>query len=277
VRAIHTPFDAFERTSDAIARGNRKVFEEIGLQFARCLETCPADAAPDSVEFQNFLEGLVPGEPPDGQDLLRKAFARYQQQRLETDPVVRAQLVCLANLEIGLHEQKRLQPEIREALEAPVTTAHDLGERLLAALLPGSVRWRSAAKRPIIALLDRIGRRFLRFAHHVTRLVITERLMVLALPDRVVLRLSSHLDAEFPEALRKAGNPDLEEFLGRFEPLPPAVDDCGAADWSDLRQRMHYAAHLFRAFHARADLLGAPFTPEQERLIRSGVIPDGEL
>ena len=32
---LHTPFDAFERASDAVARGNLKVFEEIGLEFAR--------------------------------------------------------------------------------------------------------------------------------------------------------------------------------------------------------------------------------------------------
>ena len=35
--ALHTPFDAFERASDAVARGNLKVFAEIGLEFARCL------------------------------------------------------------------------------------------------------------------------------------------------------------------------------------------------------------------------------------------------
>ncbi len=34
---LHTPFDAFERASDAVARGNLKVFEEIGLEFARYL------------------------------------------------------------------------------------------------------------------------------------------------------------------------------------------------------------------------------------------------
>ena len=34
---LHTPFDAFERASAAVARGNLKVFEEIGLEFARYL------------------------------------------------------------------------------------------------------------------------------------------------------------------------------------------------------------------------------------------------
>ena len=41
---LHTPFDAFERASDAVARGNLKVFEEIGLEFARYLHECPPDA-----------------------------------------------------------------------------------------------------------------------------------------------------------------------------------------------------------------------------------------
>ena len=57
---LHTPFDAVELASDAVARGNRKVFEEIGYEFARWL----ADPEPD------FLDGLRPGDPPDGQRLL---------------------------------------------------------------------------------------------------------------------------------------------------------------------------------------------------------------
>jgi hypothetical protein len=38
--------------------------------------------------------------------------------------------------------------------------------------------------------------------------------------------------------------PDLVELLARYEPVPPALDDCGARDWSDLHQRMHYISHL---------------------------------
>ena len=78
---LHTPFDAFELASDAVARGNRKVFAEIGLQFARYLHACDADLRPDSAAFTAFLDGLAPGEPPEGQRYLRQAFARYQQQR----------------------------------------------------------------------------------------------------------------------------------------------------------------------------------------------------
>ena len=57
---LHTPLDAFELASAAVARGNRKVFEEIGLEFARYLEQCDREVAPDAPEFQRFLAGLSP-------------------------------------------------------------------------------------------------------------------------------------------------------------------------------------------------------------------------
>jgi hypothetical protein len=57
-RGAHTPFDAFELASDAVARGNRKVFAEIGLQFARYLHDCDAELQPDSMPFAAFLDGL---------------------------------------------------------------------------------------------------------------------------------------------------------------------------------------------------------------------------
>ena len=124
--ALHTPFDAFERASDAVARGNLKVFEEIGLEFARYLHECRPGAS-DPAALQRFLDRLEAGEPPDGQRYLRQAFAHYERRRLESDPQARAQLAVLANLEIGFHEQTRLQPEIREALDA--ASRHEGGSR----------------------------------------------------------------------------------------------------------------------------------------------------
>ena len=69
----------------------------------------------------------------------------------------------------------------------------------------------------------------------------------------------------------------LEALLARYEPVPPAVDDCGARDWSALDQRMHFIAHLFRGYHARAELAEPPFTPAQVERMRAGVVPDGDL
>jgi hypothetical protein len=275
-KELHTPFDAVERTSDAVARGNKKVFDEIGLEFARYLAECPAEAAPDSPELRGFLEALRPGDPPDGQRFLRQAFSRYQRQPFETEPRARAELGVLANLEIGLHEQTRLQPELLEALDAPVVTHVDLGQRLLVTLFPSAAGWPTGARRPAAALAGRVGDRLQRAGSEIAREVVTDSFLVLSLPGRV-LALGRHLDAPWPETLREPADPDLVELLARFEPVPPAPDDCGARDWSDLRQRMHYIVHLFRAFHAEPSLGTAPFTPEQVRAFARGVVPEGEL
>jgi hypothetical protein len=100
--------------------------------------------------------------------------------------------------------------------------------------------------------------------------------MVLRLPTRV-LALGMHLADEYPEALREPADLELTELLGLFEPVPPARDDCGARDWSDLPQRMHYIVHLFRVFHLSEDLSRPPFTPAQVESFSRGVVPDGEI
>src|SRR3954468_5923227 len=105
VAELHTPLDALERASAAVSRGNRKVFEEIGLEFARYLHECPADAPVSAPEVQAFLDSLREGEPPDGQDYLRRAFQRYQRVAAEAGAKERAELLLTANLEIGFHEQ----------------------------------------------------------------------------------------------------------------------------------------------------------------------------
>jgi hypothetical protein len=274
--ALHTPFDAFERASDAVARGNLKVFEEIGLEFARYLHECPADTPADSPQVERFLDRLRPGDPPEGQRYLRQAFARYERLRLEQDPKERAQLAVLANLEIGFHEQTRLQPEIREALDAPYATQEDLGQRALEAVFPSSARWWSVARRPAAAAVGVVAAGAQWSASRVAREVITESFMVMSLPGRV-LALGTHLTDAYPESLVNPADPELAELLARFEPVAPATDDCGARDWSDLQQRMHYIVHLFCAFHLSEQLSRPPFTPEQVASFSRGVVPDGDV
>ena len=268
---LHTPFDAFERASDAVARGNTKVFEEIGFEFARYL-----DEVTDTATLQRFLDGLRPGEPPDGQRYLRQAFDRYEERRREDDPKTRAELAVLANLEIGLHEQTRLQPEIREALDAAYATHEDLGRRALVALFPSAPRWWPVIRGPAATVVGVVAKGAQRAATRLAREVISESFMVLSLPGRV-LALGTHLPDEYPEVLRQPAFADLTELVDRFEPVAPARDDCGARDWSDFNQRMHYIVHLFCAFHLRDELSRPPFTPEQLASITRNAVPDGEL
>jgi hypothetical protein len=251
---LHTPFDAFERASDAVARGNLKVFEEIGVQFARYLHE----------------------KPIEGDPLLRQAFAHYARLEAEANPKGRAELALLANLEIGLHEQTRLQPEILEALDAATATQEDLGRRALAALLPSAARSWAAVRAPAAAAIGVPARAIQRAANKLAREAITDSFMALALPGRV-LALGTHLADPYPDALVESTDPELNALLARFEPVPPAADDCGARDWSDLHQRMHYIVHLFRAFQLNEQLGQAPFTPEQVAAFTGGVVPQGDL
>jgi hypothetical protein len=247
---LHTPFDAFERASDAVARGNLKVFEEIGLEFARYLH----------------------GQSPEGERLLTRAFAHYELMQRERDSKRRAELALLANLEIGLHEQTRLQPQILEALDAAFATQEDLGWRTLQALFPSAPRWWRVLEAPASALTGLSARAVQRSSSRLAREVITDSLMVLALPGRV-LALGQNLTDAYPDELVEPTDPELKELLARFEPVPPAPDDCGARDWSNPHQRMHYIVHLFRVFHSNEKLTEPPFTPAEVASFSRGVIP----
>jgi hypothetical protein len=273
---IHTPFDAFERASAKVAEGNLKVFEEIGREFARFMATVPIDATVESPEFVAFAAGLRPGPPPDGQDMLKEAFGHYQHQRIETDKPARAAWILLANLKIGLHEQTRLQPQIAAAVDAPIDTAEDLGDRVIRLLIPGSRNWPRVLRSPAAGIVGWIARRVRREAVAVTRDVVTESMMVISLPN-VVLALGRNLDAPLPALLSGPPPSFLERLISEFDPCPPGGIACAAKDWCDLKQRMHYIVHLFRAYADESSLFSRPFTTEQVARFRAGHVPGGQL
>ncbi|HZY43345.1 MAG TPA: hypothetical protein VFF70_01225, partial [Anaerolineae bacterium] len=127
---------AIDRASKAVARGNQKVFEEIGREFARFIDICLRDATFDADHVDHFCEGLRPGGPPDGHRYLRQAFTHYYQSFFESDAKARAELLLLANIEIGFHEQTRLQPEIAAALDAAVVDPKEFKRQLIQAIFP---------------------------------------------------------------------------------------------------------------------------------------------
>jgi len=143
VRAVHGPLDPFERTSDAVARGNRKVFEEIGREFARFLAGPANDPARDDAALQGFVASMRDGIPRRA-GIAAQGLRSYYRALFEPDPSRRAALLYVANLEVGWHEQTRLQPEIQEALDAPAVEVRELGMRLLAVVRPASVGWSQA-------------------------------------------------------------------------------------------------------------------------------------
>ena len=270
---------AFQRSSDAVARGNRKVFEEIGYEFARFMALF-GDGRPDAARLAAFCGDLRAGEPSDGQHWLRQAFTHYHQALGEQDVQARAELLLLANLAIGYHEQTRLQPEIGAALDAPIYDPAELRRRLLAELFPDpTARMRLSLLRllgsagPLFRARDRLAEEFQRLG----RLVITEQLMTLRLPRGQVLRLGQDLKANFPQPLQHVTHPALRDLLSRVDPTPDSLSDTGAQDWGRLPDRMHFIADLFRAYHLDGALFDPPFTPDQMAAIKVGQLPTGRL
>jgi hypothetical protein len=281
IREAVSPTRALARAGDAVARGNLKVFEEVGREFARFLALLGTAEPVAPAAVDRFCDGLRPGDPPDGQAALRAAFAGYHRALATPGAKARAEGLLLANLRIGLHEQTRLQPEILEALNAPAVDPRELRERLIEGLLADApwaawVRIHLARGRGRLGLLDEACRRLADALRSAVREAVTEKLTTLALPDET-LRLGRDVPGAFPELLRAVADPDLVALLATIDPTPDAPRGSGAEDWARLPERMHFIAELFRTRHDVASLLGPPFSPEQTAAIKAGRRPDGRL
>ncbi len=255
---------ALERASQAVGRGNLKVFAEIGKEFARFYRQCLNDPAPDAEHIAGFCEGLTPGDPPDGQAYLRRAFTHYYRALFEPDAELCAQWVLLANLEVGFHEQTRLQPEIAESLEAGFDNAARLSGRGLRVLLP-SLGWRRISSfflrrflgRP--SLSDQALSAMGETARKLARRELTEHMMRLNLPGET-LELGKDLRGSYPPALQTIHLPELEDLLRKLDPTPGSPRASGAFDWADLSERLHFILELFRGYQEDRRLLEPPFT-----------------
>ena len=281
VRKALNPDAPFEASADAVARGNRKVFEEIGREFARFLALPGAEGTIAQADFEAFRDSLRPGDPPDGQGYLKQAFTAYVAALAEQDAAGRAQLTLFANLAIGWHEQTRLQPEIAEALDAPFAQPVALKRgllrellrhrriglllRLLVELVPG----RGTQVRRELERLDARVR-------EVANEAITEMLMTLSIPGQV-LDLGRDVPGAFPANLRTITNSELSGLLERLDPTPDTTRGSGARDWANLDQRIHYIADLFRVYQETEAMMTPPFTPEQVAVIEAGGRPAGRL
>jgi len=250
---------ALDRASIAVGRGNRKVYAEIAREFARFLATFGDDQKHDTAKLADFVAALKPGDPPDGQRYLSQAFFRYYQAFFETDPKIKAELILLANIEIGFHEQTRLQPEIAEALEASVSDPMRFKDNLIQALFPrqGWINWIGAFLRRLTGQptpLDRAINHLAALARQRIRVLLTDHLMELGLP-KSRLKLGDDLKAAFPPMLQTLTYPELVALLSLVDPTPDSAKESGAVDWANFHDRLHFIVDLFRCSQEDEDLL----------------------
>jgi len=242
----------FERSSQAVSRGNIKVYAEIGAAMARFLAAVEY-GAPES-EFDALMDGLRPGPPPDGQDFLRRAFPAYRRAIALPPGPERSQWVLYANLCVGCHEQARLQPEIEDAVRGAVVDVAEVKARLADILLPqlgeiarflNALAVRAKLMTAIDVLLIEVRR--------LEREVLTESMLVLELPGET-LRLGDDLRGGIGERLRQIDNPDTRALLTDVDLTPDSLHGSGTKDWTVLAQRMHFIADLFRSRQDRPRL-----------------------
>ncbi len=268
---------SLDEVSSEIATGNLIVFDEIGLAFARLLEVTSGGAVMDPIRCERFLDEFRPGPPEaGGQELLRKGFARYLDAAQERDPKKRAELMLLANLLVGYQEQRRVQRHVAGSLCAPIddvlVAEFEQGLRLVTP---------EPLQRRVSDLLEYVLRPMATTVRQVWCRFATRTMMRLTLPD-VVLDLGMDIPPlssrmSFPRPLRYVENPELTALLDDLDRSPDTLTGSAAHDWSNLRDRMHYIADLFRSRQQDASLLRPPFTDTQLRVIRTGEVPEGDL
>ena len=276
LRALN-PASAFARAGDAVARGNKKVFEEIGREFARFLAAFKDDAGFDRNKTARFCAVLRPGDPPDGQRFLGEAFTAYCEARFHTGKE-KIELMLLGNLCAGHHEQIRLQPEITEALNAALSDSVELRRKLSSLVLPAFyLRARARVLGDRQSLLNSVFDRLIGEVNRLIRQVITHELMTLHLSNVEALRLGRDLQGHFPQLLQHIANPRLREILAHVDTTPDNLHQSGAEDWANFADRMHFIADFFRLYQDRQHLFHPPFTSEQVAALQSGNRPDGPL
>jgi hypothetical protein len=278
----YDPASAFERSSAAVARGNLKVFTEIAHEFARFYAECLPDLVFDAANLTRFCDHLRLGDPPAGQRMLKQAFQHYYQALFEADDKTQAELLLLANLEIGFHEQTRLQPEINDALDAPIIPPQEFARSLLKVLHPEG-GWISELTWFILRLLgqltdfDRAVEKYVSGAQRQVQFLVTETMMTIELPPPNKLRLGNDLTVSIPPLLECIDNPDLLALLVQIDPTPDNLAGSGAVYWGDLSDRIHFIADMFRCYELSSRLLDPPFSIEQAAELKNGRVPTGRL
>ena len=175
------------------------------------------------------------------------------------------------------HEQRRLQADIVDAMDAGLLSAeHVIGE-----IMP---QWTPNAVVSAIAAVARTPTE--RLVRELWQDTATELLMTLRVPG-AELRLcaSLPLDADgrrFPVALEElvTSPEELAAAVGVFQRWDRTGGTGlheGARDWAVLGERMNYIVNLFRSRQQDPTLAEAPFSDEQLAVMGDGRVPPGPL
>lgn len=231
-----------EQSTNALADGNNTVFSEIAPAMAMFAHTFEGAESMDPEQFEAFAEWMrteAPNVDADlGNEQLIQAFGQYHEAMFEEDPDRQQELMLLANANIGLHEQARLQPFIEDAMPWYARGA--------------ATAWGMNLHVPNSNDGSPVG---LDFAHDYDALDLSEDV-------RERHWFWGHYTQDYPEALRSIDDPTVASEIDELSPgfWNPTV---GAENWADYDDRMQFIAELFRSNQNNPNLHQVPFTDEQ--------------
>jgi hypothetical protein len=196
------------------------------------------------------------------------------------DDIEKARLVLLGNCQIGLHEQTRLQPQIKAAMDAPIDVI--LRKHLHQSL--GTGAGRGVLDRLVVAVETPLGE-LTEIVQDLWERIATRYMMSLALPGGSELPLGRNIpkdaasQAFLPSALQNISAPDdLVLLIKQFDRARGATDvGSGSIDWRVLEDRMNFIVNLFRSRQLHKPLLEQPFSDAQRALIEQDQVPGPEL
>ena len=176
--------------------------------------------------------------------------------------------MLLANGQVGLHEQVRLQPFIAGSIDAPIRDAVAEALEGVGHGLPAPLA------REVHALVGRLLHPVADGVAHLWEEFSTRELMTLSLPDGNLV-LGCDLPAPrgaplYPSVLDPIAAAEATELLARYGADRPNAAGSAAVDWAHLPDRMRYILQLFRSRQCDAGLLTGPFTSEQHEALLDG-------
>jgi hypothetical protein len=261
--------EVLTRVSLLVSEGNLMIFGELAWPFVDMVNTFSRAWQPNDIKWQAFLDShFIPGAFEDGgQDLLRESFTHFYRARFETNSKKKAELILMANLLVGFHEQSRLQPVIEKAIAVPFDVFTE-------GLIP-----ENDGKR--VSMRQRVTKRTVGFSRQMVLRAVTRMWMSYSLPTRE-LKLGKDLVAptgmiNFPPELLTIENPRCQELVLKFDSGLDTLSDSAAGNWGNLMDRMNFLVDFFRSYQRYRALMKKPFLESQISAIEAGYFPGGSL
>lgn len=269
-----------QEASQQVAAGNLLVFAELAPLYEKFINSFSDAGSFSQEKLDEFLS--VFDDEKESKEKLKRAYSCYYQAIFEENPKAKAELIFLANLLVGYHEQIRLDPAINKSIAAPIEQV--LRKKLLSSM----DRWIESTiprlfyylllpflKSRIAPLVDRLAERW--------RVITTGELMKIEVPE-------GHLDLSediptvpckstgvFPKELETIENPELQQILKQLDFTPDSLEGSGAKDWGKISDRMNFIADFFRTAQQDEKLFTPPFNTKQTSEIKNNLVPSGRL